>query len=213
MAKCLVSAAAVFAVVAMTGGPAAATPVTYTFQATLVAVAPDTLDLDGATLTAVADADTTDAPLVSNMYGDARDAYFAAVRTLTFSDRPNGAPDVTVPWPTFFGLGIQDVDPGSPYTQNDQVLIGSGYVTIFGTEVFVPSLYFDFGTKSYHPGDWPPHLPIVEPSDIKALLADGGILTADHHTALYTFLLPEPGAGALLMMGFLGLAVWWRRRA
>ena len=105
----------------LAAAPAGAEPVVYTLQATLT-FEPDIMnpldayDLDGATLVIVATGDTAAAPAFTS---GASAFYDASSITASFSNRPNGAPNV------MFGYGGQlgTSNNSPPSSSGDQVVV------------------------------------------------------------------------------------------
>jgi hypothetical protein len=150
---------------------AAALPVTYTVQGTLAQEwGSDVLALDGATLTVVIDFDTTDVPDSTSVSATASTSFFYPVLyDLVFSNRPGGAPDVTVSGVSGSGLYIGNFHAPGPNQDNvffdiwTEIELEGTPLFVEAAEVFLddvfagsglPSLSTEWGPSDVVEVDW-----------------------------------------------------------
>jgi hypothetical protein len=181
---------------------AAAVPVTYTVQGTLDQLwGADVLGIDGATLTLVVDFDTTTVPVTTYPPGD------IAIHTsyeLVFSNRPGGAPDVTLSSSYDVWLYLGNSLPPNPNPDSvffdiwtDLELEGTP-IFVYSVEVLLadvfpgsglPSLSTEWGPSDVVEVDWFNGF-IDDPSNFDfSYQVLGGTATAE---------VPEPRAALLL---------------
>jgi hypothetical protein len=192
--------------------PAAAVPIVYTMQGTLLPVGEsDSLNLAGARLVVVATADTDDAPAgTTGGSGLAAATYDPASLTATFSSRPGGAPEVMLA----YASQLQALNRFSPGTTADGFGLFSAATTFEGTEVVMPAFSVFFLDQTFFPGTGAPPLPLFAPGNVASVA--GGFLSGGG--SAYTLgdrsatAVPEPGAALGIVLDLGMLAVTGRRR-
>lgn len=192
--------------------PAAAVPIVYTMQGSLVPVGADSLSLAGATLVVVATADTDDGPIfTSSGSGLATATYAPASLTATFSNRPGSASDVMLT----YGSQLQAQNRFPPGTIADGFTLFSAQATFEGNLVTMPAFSVFFLDQGFFPGTGAPPLPHFAPGNVATVA--GGFLSFGQDA--YTLsnrsftAVPEPGTALSVVVGLGMIAAMRRRRS
>jgi len=183
----------------------------------------DVADLDGASLRIVYSADTTDtATSTWSHSGRAFSAFDLFTMEVEFTNRPNGAPDIT-------GLmTTNDPIAGNyfpPRTDNDNFVFDSRLFDAGDNGLMVDLIQIDFGSQSYFPGTDPvPDLSFFEPLIGSSLTSGpfGGVelyhlgirydltgTTIDVEGPFCPWDCAEPADGEVSVVDFLALLSQW----
>ena len=120
-----------------------------------------------------------------------------------------GAPDVLLPFPTAFGLVT--ANRFAPSTIPDRLLFGGDTITLEGTDLSIPTVYFEFPDQDFLAGTGLSPLPVVLPGDVLSFVATDGIRDASNVLLYELDPIPEPASAALVALGLGALSARSRR--
>ncbi len=196
---------------ALLAAPAGAIPVVYTAGGNLSASAAggDSIQLNFSTVQITLFADTDDAPTGTTSSLNSIEArYQPSSGTVTFTDRPGGAPDLTVPYVP----NLITVNEFAPSASVDSFALDDGSTdAVPGTSrYFVGGFRVQFIDASFFPGTEAGPLPTF---DVIGGVVVFGVFYDLDHVALYTLndpyarvdVVPEPGTALLVALGVVGL--------
>ena len=215
--RCLIS----LATLGVAGGAApeaAAVPVVYTAGGQLSASAAggDTIQINFSTVRLVLAADTADTPVAMSTGGNSVEArYRPSSGSLIFSNRPGGAPDLTIPYLP----DLVTVNELAPSTTPDTFELDKGSTDAVPrtSKFFVGGFRVSFLDASFFPGSDPGPLPTF---DVTGGAVVFGFFYDQDHFALYTLstpfvtvdVVPEPGTALLVALGLAALTTARPRR-
>jgi hypothetical protein len=196
---------------ALLAAPAQAIPVVYTAGGTLSAAGGggDPIGLNFSTVRIMLFADTGDAPTGTTGGPSSIEAHYQPTSgSLSFTNRPRGAPDLTVP----YAPDLITVNEFAPSASPDTFAIDDG--TTDGvpgsSQYYVGGLRVSFLDASFFPGMGAGALPTF---DVTGGTVVFGVFYDLDHVALYTLndpfvsvdVVPEPGTALLVALGLVGL--------
>jgi hypothetical protein len=197
---------------------AGAAPVTYTAggQLGLVGAGGDPIGLNFSTVRLTLEADTGDAPTTTSSGSGFLEArYRPESGTLTFSNRPNNAPDISIPYAPDL-ITRNEFAPSSAF---DSFAIDMGNTDdVPGTNsFFVGGFRLTFINSTFFPGTGAGPLPDFDITSGSVVIFN--VFYDQDHFGAYPLnapfieseVVPEPGSGLLVALGVAWIAVRSRR--